>query len=434
MKKSLLFAIIAMIASLSFGQSLTSVNMTEKKSVIQKEALVSPSTTQNKVATKEVTELVATRASQKYYDEGTGNWFIVLWDDLSFVFRFDIVTNSSAPLELGHTYTLADMDPGYSWYGLDVYTGVLYADATLTPRQGAYGIDYEATVTLVDGRSYHVTYTAHSPESKVHDIDVLAVQSQYYEAPYNVWDFTFNTKDYDFSFTFPNLDESGIEMDKVYTLDDMDAEASVFQKVKNLYIYFYKSVTFLATRGANGIDYTITAVDNFDETYNLTYTAPASPEPAKVVEMEFTKDETELVDYTSWFGTFQFNGKKEDGFKAYVSLMTFDDVPGNYTYRDVFVESTILYLNADDEEGVRCYDLTATVTEYEGGAYKAVVDYYGRDGVLYKLTFNYGDVPFSAITGITTEPTIKTIKTIKNGQVVIVKGDMMYNVAGQPIK
>ena len=160
MKKSLLFAIIAMIASLSFGQSLTSVNMTEKKSVIQREALVSPSTTQNKVAPKGVTDLVATHASQKYYDEETGHWFIVLWDDLSFVFRFDIVTNNSTPLELGHTYTLADMDPDYSWYGSDVYTGVLYADATLTPRQGAYGIDYEATVTLVNGRSYHITYTA----------------------------------------------------------------------------------------------------------------------------------------------------------------------------------------------------------------------------------------------------------------------------------
>ncbi|WP_407403604.1 hypothetical protein [Sodaliphilus sp.] len=430
MKKIFTLALVAMIASVSFGQTLKSAKTLEKTTATQKEAIVSTTTTKHKVAPKAgPIEFEATSASAQYY-ASDGDWYVVL-SNSSTAFRFDVVTNNPTPLEMGHTYTLADMDEGYSWYGSSTSNAVGYTAATLTPKQGAEGTDYEATVTLTNGQSYHITYTATAP--KTYDVKITQVQSKYYGAPDNDWYFGFGNEDYAFYFDIANQDASGIVLNKVYTLDDMIEDYSWGKVLATESSIVYQSVSFKATEGVAGTDYTVTVVDTRGDTYNLTYTSQALPEPTETVEIVFTTDETELVDASASQGLVQFQGFKEDtGLEAYVTFIT-DQVAGEYTMQDVYPSYTGIYLDADDYDGVEALDVTATVTEYDNGAYKAEVDYLGANTVLYKLTFNYGDVP-TAINDLTTEAGIKAIKTIKNGQVVIVKGEKMYNAAGQAIK
>lgn len=431
MNRFFTLAIVAMIATLSFGQTFKSAPRAEKAvATVVKEAVVASNvTTQHKVAPKAETEVVATNASAEYYAED-GDWYVVLYNS-TMTFRFDVVTNSSTPLEFDHTYTLADMDAGYSYFGQNSTSAVTYTAANLTPKQGAYGTDYDATVTLKNGNFYHILYTASAPE--VYDVTITSASATYYGEPDYDWFIYLSNNDYEFRFDIGNQSADGLVLNKVYTLDDMIANYSWGKDADGQSIS-YKTVSFKATEGANGNDYSVTVVDMKDNTYNLTYTSQPLPEPTDTVVVVFTKDETDLVDATAVMGLFQFDGLKEaTGFEAFVAFIS-EEVAGEYTYDDLYENYSGLYLDSEDEEGVGCLDVTATVTEYEGGAYKAVVDYLGTDTVLYKFTFNYGDVPFTAINDITTEAGIKTIKTFKNGQIVIVKGEKAYNVAGQAIK
>ena len=427
MKKIFTLALVAMIASVSFGLTLKSAQKNEKAIANQKVAFVASSTAQdrNKVAPKAgPIEFEATSASAQYY-ASDGDWFIVLSNGTT-AFRFDVVTNNPAPLEFGHTYTLADMDAGYSWFGSTPQNAVDYSAATLTPKQGTEGTDYEANVTLTNGQSYHITYTAGPKQT----VEVVATAKYYAED--GDWYIALSNESTAFRFDIVTNDPTPLQLGHTYTLADMDAGYSWFGPSSTSAIG-YSAAELTPKQGINGTDYEATVTLKNGDVYHITYTTQIPPEPTETVEVEFTPDETELVDATATQGLVQFSGYKEDtGFEAFVTFIT-DQVAGEYTFDDVYSTYTALYLSADDYDGVDALDITATVTEYDGGAYKAVVNYLGANTVLYKLTFNYGEVP-TAINDITTEAGIKAIKTFKNGQVVIVKGEKMYNAAGQAIK
>lgn len=428
MKKIFTLALVAMIASVSFGQTFKSAQKNEKAMANAKVAFVASSTAQdrNKVAPKaDPIEFEATSASAQYY-ESDGDWFVVLSNGTT-AFRFDVVTNNSDPLELGHTYTLADMDANYSWYGPNSSNAVDYTAATLTPKQGTEGTDYEANVTLSNGLSYHITYTAGIKE---YEIVATNASAQYYESDGD-WYVVLKDDSNIFRFDIVTNDPTPLELGRTYTLADMDAGYSYYGPNSTNAIA-YSAAAITPKQGAAGTDYEATVTLSNGNIYHITYTTAPLPEPTETVEVEFTDDETDLVDASASQGLVQFQGFKNTGFEAYVTFIT-DQVAGEYTMEDVYPTYTALYLSTEDEDGVEALDITATVTAYDNGSYKAVVDYLGANTVLYKLTYNYGDVP-TAINDITTEAGIKAIKTIKNGQVVIVKGEKMYNAAGQAIK
>lgn len=428
MKKIFTFALAAMVASVSFGQTFKSVQKNEKAMANQKVAITASSTTQdrNKVAPKAAPiEFEATSASAQYY-ASDGDWFIVLSNGTT-AFRFDVVTNSSAPLEFDHTYTLDDMDAGYSWFGPNANNAVDYSAATLTPKQGAEGTDYEANVTLTNGTSYHITYTAGIKE---YEIVATSASAKYYEEDGD-WYVVLEDASNAFRFDIITNDPTPLQLGHTYTLADMDAGYSWYGPSSTSAVS-YSAAELTPKQGAAGVDYEANVTLTNGNVYHITYTTAPLPEPTETVEVEFTPDETDLVDASASQGLVQFGGLKEDtGFEAYVTFIT-DQVAGEYTMEDVYPTYTSLYLDTDDYDGVDALDITATVTEYEGGAYKAVVDYLGANTVLYKLTFNYGDVP-TAINDIKIVST-KVVKMVENGQVVIVKGDNKYNAAGQAIK
>lgn len=178
MKKLFTLAIISMIASLMFAQiPFTAKKSVEKMSAITKVETVArkamgkqlkfknPAEKYMQVAPKanvlkkgiakaesDVTELEATEYSAEYY-ASDGDWFCVLTTAIG-PFRFDIVTNDPSPLN--GTYTLAQMDEGYSWAGTQSM-GWTYTDATFTVNADASQVD--AYVTLDSGEEVHVSYT-----------------------------------------------------------------------------------------------------------------------------------------------------------------------------------------------------------------------------------------------------------------------------------
>jgi len=432
MKRFFTLSIAAMMVSLAFGQTVKSVRGIEKSAAtsVQKEVFTATGTTQHKVAPNAeatATEVVATSASAQYYSSD-GDWYCVLVNS-EYSFRFDVVTNSPDSLEIGHVYTLADMDEDYS-YMKDTSSSLSYTAATFVAKRGVYGVDYEATATVTTGQSYHITYTATAAQE--YDVEITTVSSKYCGSPDYDWFFILKNDDYEFRFDVVNQEESGITLDKEFSLSDMIAEYSWGKNSSTGASITYKSATFKATKGANGTDYKSTVVDTQGNTYNITYTTVAPPEPTDTVVVEFTTDETNLVDATTSQKLFQFQGAKDNGFEAYVALSA-STVAGSYTFEDVASTYTAVYLDADDEDGVACIDLKATVTELGENVYKAEIDYLGENAVLYKMTFNYGSVP-TAITDVTTTKAVKTVKVIENGQVYIIAGDKKYNAMGVEVK
>lgn len=63
------------------------------------------------IRTAAATDITATRYSAKYYEE-TKDWYIVVQTNTNLTFIFDILTET---IELGKVYTLAEMDPDYTF-------------------------------------------------------------------------------------------------------------------------------------------------------------------------------------------------------------------------------------------------------------------------------------------------------------------------------
>lgn len=334
------------------------------------------------------TEIVATIGSAEYYADD-GDWFCVLQNAQN-AFAFDIVTNNPAGLELNHEYTLADMDPSYSYCQVNGSTNKKqYASASFKAYEGAYGNDYEANVTLTNGDAYHITYTSAAPE--VLEVVASTAAATWYGAPDYDWFVVVANANFEFRFDIVDQSPDGLVLNHEYTLADMLASYSWGKNKATGASIKYKTVSLKPLDGANGVDYAITIVDTNDNTYNVTYTTVAPPEATETVEIEFTPAETDLVDATASQGVAQFTGVKEDtGLEAFVAFIT-NEIPGEYTFQNIYPLYTGFYLDADDMEGVECVDLKATVTDLGNGAYKAYMEYLGANTVLYKLTFNYGE-------------------------------------------
>lgn len=336
----------------------------------------------------EATVVEAVDAATTYY-ASDGDWYCVLKDADNNLFYFDIVTNNPAGLEIGHEYTLADMDASYSYMKVGS-KNYAYSSATFTPKQGQYGTDYEATCVLAaDGTTYHIFYTA--PEPQAVDVEATSATVKFYGEPDNDWFVILSNENFEFRYDIPNQSAEGLVLDHEYTFADMDASYSWGKNRVTGESITYQSVSFKATTGANGTDYASTVVDKKGNTYNVKYTTVAPPPVTETVELEFAVAETDLVDAASTMGLIQFVGSKEDtGLEAYVGLIT-TQVAGEYTFEDVEALYTSIYLDYNDYEGVQCADLTGTVTDLGNGAYKAVFEYLGTNGTLYKLTYNYGE-------------------------------------------
>ncbi|WP_407403756.1 hypothetical protein [Sodaliphilus sp.] len=114
------------------------------------------------------------------------------------------------------------------------------------------------------------------------------------------------------------------------------------------------------------------------------------------------------------------------------------DVTGAFNYLDGF---EIAELGSEEPVVVAEVDHTYTADQNKGAGNWTTVEpvddctvniyHYYVNGFVAMYTF---EVPQTAVNDINVAKEVKAYKTIENGQVVIVKGDAKYNVAGQAIK
>lgn len=105
-------------------------------------------------------------------------------------------------------------------------------------------------------------------------------------------------------------------------------------------------------------------------------------------------------------------------------------IVGSYTEADLYPEYSAVF---EGEDGYAIYSLTATITAGNGnGDYNVVADILCYNNTLYKVTMY---IPAEEPTGI--EETIaagKAAKVLRNGQLLIMKGDKTFNMTGARIR
>lgn len=257
------------------------------------------------------------------------------------------------------------------------------------------------------------------------DYDMTLGTIKYYGAPDYDWFLVFQTNDglYQFRFDIANQPAEALPLDQEFTLADMIADYSwAKNQVTGAYVE-YHDVSFKATLNEAGkVDYYATVVDTDGNTFNLKCLAPAGVEITSEETWNFAATEVQVNDFTADMGLLQIIGDNNDQLAA-ITLQT-NQLAGTYTMDDVYGpgQYTVLYVNAADYTGVKCFDLNATVTETG-----ATVDYYGENGVLYHITYTFpgGDEPGD-------EPTDVTVTKDEHGIITSVEGGVkkIYNRQG----
>jgi hypothetical protein len=93
-----------------------------------------------------------------------------------------------------------------------------------------------------------------------------------------------------------------------------------------------------------------------------------------------------------------------------------------------FAENSILTVNADASQITFLYG-TLTVNETDDTATAGLL---GSDHVWYNIMVTTKEAPASAVDNITT--TVAPVKMIQNGQLVIIRNGVKYNVQGAVVK
>ena len=257
------------------------------------------------------------------------------------------------------------------------------------------------------------------------DYDMTLGTKTYYGAPDYDWFLVFQTNDglYQFRFDIANQPAEALPLDQEFTLADMiPAYSWAKNQVTGAYVE-YHDVSFKATLNeAGSVDYYATVVDTDGNTFNLKCLAPAGVEITSEETWNFAATEVEVNDFTADMGLLQIIGDNNDQLAA-ITLQT-NQLAGTYTMDDVYGpgQYTVLYVNAADYTGVKCFDLNATVTETG-----ATVDYYGENGVLYHITYTFpgGNEPGD-------EPADVTVTKDEHGIITSVAGGekKIYNRQG----
>ncbi len=214
----------------------------------------------------------------------------------------------------------------------------------------------------------------------------------------------------------------------VYTIDDLDpdyAYIGVINGEDTTYVNFVDGAITLAVTN-DGVTAVGALVGEDGNVYNLNlaYVIPTAQETVNVVIAEGTLYD-ELADY----GLYAVYGEDEN--KVYVQLAIWAEngFEGNFTEEDLDSRNIGSGIN-DGEEPVEIYSAAITVTPGNGGDYNITADLLGYNSKLYKVSMYIG--PEQGIEDV--DAAVKAIKSLINGNVVIEKKGVKYNVNGAVIR
>lgn len=215
--------------------------------------------------------IVASDFSMEDYET---DMYMALIDSIGNKFYFDVYYTGS--FEYGKPYTLADMDPSYSWYKLAAGGGYEYTEASITVTEDQDELLHvAAAVVLANGDSYTITYDekAFTPSGKKINVEGTDLNGRYM-SPYGFYLYTATWGDYTVQLAFDATSEKA-----TYTNDDFIADYGLIysdeEEIK-LVKLASDNITITNTETTKTLTGSIYAKNGDEYVLNLVYEKPAA--------------------------------------------------------------------------------------------------------------------------------------------------------------
>gem|GEM_PF-2374410 len=229
-----------------------------------------------------------------------------------------------------------------------------------------------------------------------------------------------------YQFSISNV--STTETAGVYTVTDLDPDysyISIYGEKDTVDVAFENgSVTVaISNEGVVTVKGTLVGSDGNNYIFDLTYKDPVAE---KTVNINITN--AELNDLTEMYTMFGVAG--EDADKNFVQFyFKSETIAGEYTEEDLNTQYTGIIVG---EEVASIFSATIKVVANANGSYTVTATVLCYNNTLYNITMT---VPSDTPEGVdAVNATVKALKSIVNGQLVIEKNGVQYNANGARIR
>jgi len=257
------------------------------------------------------------------------------------------------------------------------------------------------------------------PDTIVIDIE-SEVQYTDYVAQAGWWQFMADNDEYEISISNVSTTQAA----GVYTVADLDAKYTyVFIKADSTEVHFVDG-EFTLTEGEDGsrtIEGVMTGDDNNIYNIKLVFRIPT---PETTVNVEIPEWEVYNGAELYGFASYLFAGEAADG--TYVQFVIPGSNPiGTFTYDQLYPNGTGIQVGGEYKP---IYSMNVTVNISDAKRAIVTADILCLNNTLYKVTTTIGE----GINAV--EAAQKAVKMIQNGQVVIIKNGVHYNINGAVIR
>lgn len=379
------------------------------------------------LAVKEDAEQTTIVYEEDRYMAAYGIYLYILVDEDGVEYYFSFDSEGTDPVVNGQTYTLDDMNSTYSYLYIEGYGGAGYESVSFTKTvDGEGNVMIVADISLGEGYDFHLVYdSANLPEApEGGDYELDSCQAQFFVDTLEDKSLLPNTQyvltssDDQLKFYFDIILEDGqtdVVPDQVYTQNDMIAKyTAAYYGVAT--VIEMDTISFVKTLTENGFTLAVFFRDSRGFEWNLSYTKVLSDMTFDLaIQGEAIavtpSNETENWDWTA------------------VPKMYYD-----YYGADYFAEYCYGKWGEDyaaPGSAVLSFNEIQTSCGLEAGENVLIV--WGVDG---GVSTPAAAIEFTiAAEGI--EDVIaagKAAKVVRNGQVVILKGDKAFNLQGAQVK
>ena len=213
----------------------------------------------------------------------------------------------------------------------------------------------------------------------------------------------------------------------VYAYEDLDSEYAyigVINGEDTTYVNFVDgAITLAVTENSVTAVGALIGEDGKVYNLNLAYVIPTVQETVNVVIAEGA-----LYDAYADYGLYAVYGEDENEVYVQLAIWAENGFEGNFTEEDLDNQVIGSYIY-DGEEPVEIYSAAITVTPGNGGDYNITADLLGYNNKLYKVSMYIGAQGIEDV-----DAAVKAIKSLINGNVVIEKNGVKYNVNGAVIR
>jgi len=257
------------------------------------------------------------------------------------------------------------------------------------------------------------------PDTIVIDIE-SEVQYTDYVAQAGWWQFMADNDEYSISISNVSTTQAA----GTYTIADLDADYTYLFRVADSTKIHFVAGSFVLTEGEDGsrtIEGVVTGDDEKIYSIKLVFRIPT---PATTVNVEIPNwgvaDAAEIYSYT---GTV-FYGEAADS--TYIQFVVLGNNPiGTFTYDDMLPTATGIEVGGEYKA---IYSMDVTVNASDAQRAIITMDILCYNNTLYHVTTHIGE----GINAV--EAAQKAVKMIQNGQVVIIKNGVHYNINGAVIR